>query len=441
MKHTLKKYLMKDEFPPLWQAQPLPPPQAKLLRPVALLLLYLSLFFLVIGLYKMGIYILQEMSPGAGYTPPLKVVVKIAFSENFLWFLSALMFFLFRFTFPFFFPDESNTIYAITNRRLLIIEHSPRKKTPPKVEQYGPGEVNPPIVNKRGNNIGDVYFAQKSVSLGKDIKGEPFTDLIWTGFLNIANPDEAKEKILEWLTSLQGTEEVVNSELGFALDVPRNWSIKAYGIPADKLDDKFFDMLAGEYLHLDRLFREVGINDKWNVLSMVQKVGASTTTVKYITILVEGALSKKTAVEGKEIFIFESHGTDLTSVIEMDNILQKAYKDALLICQFSNLMIEDRKKKGNFVQIHSSAKPIDINSLNSFVLENQGKIITKDIFYKQIYSYKGKLHLRFTFFCDDKDIYKKFNHTLDDVVKSVRLLEPPEIREIVQPTGETTEEE
>jgi hypothetical protein len=93
--------------------------------------------------------------------------------------------------------QTSRTIYAITDRRALIVEPGRRKS----VHSFGPTELAAPLRRDRGNELGDVVFKEEWL-LPEPPRTQPWATLLqpWKreyGFITIRDPRQVEHLILE----------------------------------------------------------------------------------------------------------------------------------------------------------------------------------------------------------------------------------------------------
>ena len=169
--------------------------------------------------------------------------------------------------------------YAITDRRLLILENSKLK------ESYTPEQVRQPIVRERGPGYADVIFDKRSQHSGVDdtTSEDPvFRERRHVGFKALPNAQEMKQRIEDWIqnhhnraadevvdfvesaparsaaAAPKGGIQIANRTLGLTLVAPEEWQVQVRA--KKKPQGKIF---------LDREnWNQLGESDTWNLVKI-----------------------------------------------------------------------------------------------------------------------------------------------------------------------------
>lgn len=128
----------------------------------------------------------------------------LAFDPRFLWGL-AVMFLLVALLHTFKFDAKSRLqrhfrvlTYAMTDRRLLILEGRKLQMVGPKAASYTPEQIHEPHIRERASGYADVIFAEHSRGSGVRAGSDPIQrERRFVGFKAQPNAQEIKQRIEE----------------------------------------------------------------------------------------------------------------------------------------------------------------------------------------------------------------------------------------------------
>lgn len=424
----VKKYLQSGEDT-LWCGHPVTVQSDKPLIAIRRLLLGIGLAFALYAVYVLIFEVFLGASAGTPSGSSLAMRNKIIFGVA-----GAVFFLIFRHVLSRTVKrDTEATYYAITNRRAFIVDHTSQKI----VKEWGAGDIRKVSVRKRGESGGDLLFAEEAQALGKIVEeeGGERAPLMWVGFEDIDDVANAAEAIKTWKKLQRETNTIANEKLKFRISLPSDWSGYGYKIEREHRDNLFFSILSAELIGEDRLLKTVKVGGEWDTLILARRtseeLGSDFGRLYYMVILVEAALREEMPIAGDKRFT-NSDKVNLEAFAKDPGRFFNTLKKTIMICEFNQLCDFDQEKQHYKVRVNKAAQKAELNAMTSFKMEGSLNVMGSGYKFKQIYSYqpvsdKLCLHLRYTFFCTDKDkekYYKESHGVLDSIVKSARALTP-----------------
>ncbi|MGH1364456.1 MAG: hypothetical protein ACRBF0_12930 [Calditrichia bacterium] len=341
--------------------------------------------------------------------------------------LAGLLALIFRSIIPNFMHDRVRTIYAVTNKNIMIINKEGKKA--PKVDRFRVGEVRRPSLEKTPNKTFNVLFSDTA-----DKSGGFRTRIDWAGFYDIVDGKGAEQAIAKWRKErLKGGPKsrtaMRSKQLGLELNLPGDWSSQTLFLPPEERDNLMFAMIGATLdgftnfmtgLSSDSIWNTIIINRKGNAGSKNDRAG-----VDYYSIAVQGVLTDKKLTEKTDL----KHVTPkkFQTYVENANEGVDALNDSLLICRLFHLFDKDKKK----IRINGRANPLkqlndEKKGWNCFQLEGGIRITgMMEIIIRQLYLFKDGVHLRIIAMGPGPEKEKSFGQTKEvmlDIAKSVTLL-------------------
>ncbi len=358
--------------------------------------------------------------------------------DIFYFLIGGITFYLLRYLITYTFEDESMEVYAITNDRILIVDENG------VLSSYGPGEIMRPTIRTNRDGTGNIVFTERIQQLGALDSGDQREEKKWIGFYDLIEYKAAHKSLLDWLSEHKAPpEKIVNKALtvNFELKPYRDWTAQSQIVETAHLDNVLYSLLASEIYGDNRFAKEMLLTDKWNLLVLMKQAssgaGQDDARLSYFTIVVECAESFKSIGGVKRIK--ERENTYFNQILGDPSQLMRAIGKSAHICQLGSLFSKDAPPK---IQINDRAKKNDmIKGMTGHELVGNINIMGNAFKYRQIYAYYAQsglfeepyiLHLRFTFWCEEK-LYKDNQNKIIDLVKSVKL-------EIPEPVEEKAEE-
>lgn len=425
--HSIVKQYLHPREEILWCGHPVTTQSDKPLLSILWLLRIIGLAFAFYALYVLVVNIFLAQPEGGLIPPPAETWNKIVFGVA-----GALFFFIFRYILSRSVKkDTEQTYYAITNQRAFIVDHTSQKIT----KEWGAGDIQKVSVKKRGESSGDILFAEEALALGEIEDGNERTPLMWVGFEDIDDIANATEALKTWKKIQRESNEFKNEKLKFRIILPNDWTAYSYMIEREHRDNLFFSILSAELIGEDRLLKSVKVGGEWDTLVLTKRASETVSSdfgrLYYLVILVEAAIRNEAPISGESRFT-NSDSVNLEGFTRDPNRFFNTLKKTIMICEFDNLCVLDSKTNTYKVRINNSAGKAELNNMNSYEMAGSLNIMGQGYKFKQIYSYhplndKQYLHLRFTFFCTDKDkerFYKESHGVLDKIVRSARAYTP-----------------
>lgn len=422
----IKRYLhSREEI--LWCGHPVTTQSDKPLLSILWLLRIIGFAFIFYALYVLVVNFILSHPEGGLILAPAETWNKIVFGV-----IGALFFFIFRYILSRSVKkDTEQTYYAITNQRAFIVNHNSRTI----VKEWGAGDIQKVSVKKRGESSGDILFAEEAQTLGEIEDGSARVPLMWVGFEDIDDLANATEALKTWKKMQRESNEFKNERLKFRIILPNDWTAYSYMIEREHRDNLFFSILSAELIGEDRLLKSVKIGGDWDTLVLTKRaseiVSSDFGRLYYLVILVEAAIRDEAPISGETRYT-NSDKVNLEGFTRDPNRFFNTLKKTIMICEFNNLCTLDPKTNTYKVRINNSAGKVELNAMHSFGMTGSLNIMGQGYKFKQIYSYeklndKNYLHLRYTFFCTDKDkekFYKESHGVLDKIVRSARAFTP-----------------
>jgi|GEM_PF-6062024 len=314
-----------------------------------------------------------------------------------LFFLGGLLLLMLRdWLIPRFMNEQVRTVYAITNKRIMVINKHSSKDI--RVRAFSIGEMRDPFSVTNRNGTKDVLF----VDTLREADGEEQKHIDWEGFFDLVDHKAAIKAINEWRKSRSKGggkyhSNMASKNLGLELVTPEDWTKKPLFLPPDERDNLMFAMIGATADGFNNFMTGLNSDGNWNTIVLNQKGHSQAKNQKaivdYYTIVVQSVITDNKTDATMELK--HQKPKKFQTYIEQSNEGVDAINDALLICRLTQLFdkgkkkIRINKKANSYRQLNDEKK-----GWNCHQMDGGFKLPGMDLLIYQIYMFKDGVHVR-----------------------------------------------
>lgn len=393
-----------------------------LLKRIAAIFLVISVIIFYVGAINFDIANFRGPFSMVGIQKVLNLVA--------LFLLGGLLILMFReWLIPRFMSEQVRTVYAVTNKRIMVINKHSAKDV--RVRVFSIGEIRDPFSVSNRNGTKDVLFVDNL----READGAVQRHIDWDGFMDLVDHKAAIEAVKVWVSTRTKGEKskstMSSKNLGLELKTPENWTKKTLFLPPDERDNLMFAMIGATADGFTNFMKGLNQDSGWNTIVLNKKGNSQSKNkvagVDYYTVVVQSVLADRTITGVADL----KHAVPKKFQNYIENSAEgvDAISDSILICRLRYLFTENKDKAKRKIRRNRRAMPYkqlneEKKGWNCFQMDGSFKLPGLDLLIRQIYLYKDGVHVRIIAIGPGPEKDKPFGFVkgvANDIAKSITL--------------------
>ncbi len=327
----LKPYINSSKEKLRWYSQPVQPDASPTLKPVAFMLLALSVGFFIYATYIIFVELPLD-NPNGIRNLLLSLTVGIFFLGAGMWLPKTAKL------------QKNDTYYVVTDQRVMTIKHNSDDPGKSDVTSWGAGDISEPSVKPDR-----IIFVETAQDFGKTEKDDPRVPIGWGGFLRLP-PEQAPkaQKYIKELIDPKDSKEIAsvdNKKFKFKFTPPAGWTIRTFIIPDSHRDDLLFTTLASNAIEKHSLLQGTKIDAAWNTVILTKRLpstlGPESGALNHLTMLVEASAGEGEPEVKPETYDAGSK-VNFAAAVKIKDFFVQSLNKAMVICELrKGLKISD----------------------------------------------------------------------------------------------------